>query len=276
MAYSCMPDGGRDTSHTSEEMVQRVDSVLDEFDTLAYSDTLVLVDDVIPLAADESFSDFFFNFMTDDEYQSERILFPISYYESDSVMRVAKDDWVFDPIFSANESYTVLFDKAEDMELERDTSITSVQVDWIYLDSVSFKRYYFEKKAERWMLEAINKGKLKTKESQEDFYTFFNQFAVDSVFQRERLNNPLLFVTTDPEDDFNILETILEDGQWFAFRPPMMQHRLTNIRYGQKESMNSNAKIVEFKGVGNGLSNVLYFRRIGGKWTLTKFEDLSD
>ena len=57
---------------------------------------------------------------------------------------------------------------------------------------------------------------------------------------------------------------------------PMLKERLTNVHYGQKEMPDTNQKIIEFKGFGNGFSNTLYFEYHGGKWILMKFEDLSD
>ena len=165
----------------------------------------------------------------------------------------------------------------EEMEMEKDTSLHSVQVEWIYLKEKRVKRYYFERKKDVWFLEAINWEKLAHGEgSEEDFLTFYEHFASDSIFQRERLHHPLLFVTADPEDEFQILETTLDIGQWFAFRPPMMKEKLTNVRYGQTETLTSDTKVVEFKGFGNGFSNVMYFERRHGIWKLMKFEDLSD
>lgn len=111
----------------------------------------------------------------------------------------------------------------------------SVQVDWIYLKDRRVKRYYFERVSDCWYLEAINKEKLASaSEGREDFFDFYNRFANDSVFQRERLHDPLGFVTVDPEDEFQILETTLDEGQWFSFRPPLLKERLTNVHYGQR------------------------------------------
>jgi len=53
----------------------------------------------------------------------------------------------------------------------------------------------------------------------ENFIEFFHKFATDSIFQRSRTREPLTFVTTDPDDDFSILETTMEVNQWFAFAP---------------------------------------------------------
>ena len=264
MVVSCVGQHKRSESLSDEQGVELVqtDSVSASDEEL--SDTLIVVDEVVPTTADASFIDFLYYFTSDEEFQHSRIQFP-------------SDEWVFDPMFDSDQLYTVIFDKEEDLELENGSSTTSVQIDWIYLSDYHIRRYYFELKDDRWYLEAVNKEKMtRTKHGGENFYDFYHRFASDSIFQSERLSEPLLFSTVDPEDEFSVLETTLERGQWFAFRPPMPTEKLTNIRYGQKETEESNTKIVEFKGLGNGLSNTLYFRRIHGKWKLYKFEDLGD
>lgn len=163
------------------------------------------------------------------------------------------------------------------MEMEKDTSMHSVQVDWIFLTEKKIKRYYFERKKDSWFLEAINVEKMAEEhDGKEDFYIFYERFSRDSLFQQERLHEPLYFVTADPEDEFQILETTLEPGQWFAFRPPMIKGKMTNVHYGQPENIHSDYKVVEFKGFGNGFSNTLYFERRENIWQLIRFEDLSD
>ena len=104
---------------------------------------------------------------------------------------------------------------------------------------------------------------------------FFSHFAADSLFQSRRVQEPLAFVTSDPDDDFSILETSLDLNQWFAFKPALPTDRLSNINYGQRNDDNSPTKILALKGIGNGFSNILYFRRKAGEWQLYKFEDTS-
>lgn len=240
-------------------------------------DTLIVVEDFIPAAADATFLDFLYNFASDEDFQLSRIIFPLSFYNDTTVERLTEEGWHFDPLFSNDNVYTVIFDKEEDLELEKGESFISVQLDWIYLKDRHIKRYYFELKDDLWYLEAVNKENISRLDNgAEDFYDFYMNFATDSVFQSERLSNPLLFSTVDPEDEFSVLETTLEVGQWFAFRPPMPSVRMSNIRYGQSETLESNTKVVEIKGFGNGFNNTLYFRRISGKWKLVKFEDLGD
>lgn len=267
--------GGKKKSDPFAALTEQIDSIKVHPDSI--QDSTTVVEEQIPASADESFADFFYNFASDAKFQRTRVLFPFSLYKGKQVTRIQKENWKFDPMFSREPAYTVLFDKEEDMEIEKDTSMHSVQVDWIYLTDRRIKRYYFQRKKNSWFLEAINVEKLPSEEDgKEDFYTFYERFSRDSVFQQERLHDPLKFVTADPEDEFQILETTLEQGQWFAFRPPMMKGRMTNVHYGQPENVHSDYKVVEFKGFGNGFSNTLYFERYGGVWKLMRFEDLSD
>ena len=61
-----------------------------------------------------------------------------------------------------------------------DTTLTSVQVEWIFLKTRMMKRYYFEKKRGMWMLEAINLREMEKGEN-EDFVEFYTRFVTDSV-----------------------------------------------------------------------------------------------
>lgn len=227
-----------------------------------------------PTQADESFDDFIYNFASDNALQRRRIKFPLPYYKEERKLNIEEKDWKHDSLFTNDRIYTLLFDKEKDMDLVGDTSLTSVQVEWIYVKTQMLKRYYFERIKGAWILEAINYRPLQ-KDGNEDFMEFFARFATDSLFQSSRIAHPLIFVTSDPDDDFSILETSLDLNQWFAFKPELPTVRLSNIRYGQRIDANSSTKILALKGVGNGFSNILYFRRRAGEWKLYKFEDTS-
>ena len=136
------------------------------------------------------------------------------------------------------------------------------------------KKYYFERRKGMWKLEAINLRHIEEKEN-EDFVSFYARFATDSVYQSRHLSDPLQFITIDPDDEFSILETTLDVNQWYAFRPVLPVDKLSNINYGQQNEDNSNTKILKVNGIGNGYSNIFYFRRRGGEWELYKYEDTS-
>lgn len=227
-----------------------------------------------PTQADESFDDFIYNFASDNALQRRRIKFPLPYYKEERKLNIEEKHWKHDSLFTNDRIYTILFDKEKDMDLVGDTSLTSVQVEWIYVKTQMLKHYYFERIKGAWILEAINYRPLQ-KDGNEDFMEFFARFATDSLFQSSRIAHPLIFVTSDPDDDFSILETSLDLNQWFAFKPELPTVRLSNIRYGQRIDANSSTKILALKGVGNGFSNILYFRRRAGEWKLYKFEDTS-
>lgn len=226
----------------------------------------------IPTEADESFNDFIYTFASDDKFQHQRVVFPLPYYNGAVASKIEERYWKHDVLFTKQSYYTLLFDKEKDMDIVGDTGLNSVQVEWIYMKTRMVKKYYFQRMKGCWMLEAINLRPI-AESDDERFVEFFLRFASDSVFQCERIRQPLAFVTNDPDDDFSILETTLELNQWFAFKPALPTDRLSNINYGQSNNDHSQTKILALKGVGNGFSNLLYFQRKSGKWELYKFED---
>ena len=244
---------------------------------LAMLDTLPMVDqpeeEPMPERADELFDDFIFNYATNERLQLRRTEFPLPFYNDSIPLHIAKDDWQHDYLFSQENVYTLLFDREEDMDMVGDTSLTSVKVEWIFLEEKKVKRYYFEKKDGAWMLEAINLRRMEHEARADNFVDFYARFAADSLFQLEHICDPLPFITIDPDDEFSILETTIDAAQWQAFAPPLPDDKLSNIDYGQRNEDLSLTKIVKLNGIGSGVSNVCYFRRRGGRWELYKYED---
>lgn len=227
-----------------------------------------------PVGADELFDDFVFNYATDSLFQRQRTIFPLPYYNVDTPLKIEKKYWKHDPLFAGQAFYTLLFDNENDMDLVGDTTLSSVQTEWIFLKTRMVKRYYFERVKGMWMLEAINLRKMEEdKEEDPSFVSFYARFAVDSLYQREHISRPLQFVTIDPDDEFSILETTLEVDQWYVFRPALPADRLSNINYGQKNEDSSSTKILKVNGLSNGYSNIFYFRKRKGEWELYKYED---
>ena len=269
---SCV--GGKKNADTQEDALP-VDTMAFMADTLELEE--VEEEPIVPASADESFADFLYNFALDERLQLRRILFPLPYYTDSRKDSILKEDWKHDPLFSQQEFYTMLYDHLDDAELEKDTASTSVRIEWIDLKGRKLKRYYFERLYGWWKLEAIDDATMPKEENgQEDFYEFYERFANDSLFQAERVVDPLPFVAPDPDDDFNILETTIQKEQWFAFQPKLPGEFLTNINYGQRLDGNSRTRVIELRGFGNGFSNTLYFRCRNGEWKLTRFEDLSN
>ena len=271
--FSCT--GGQRQGNVQDVPMEVVDSVGIDADTLLVEN--VPEEPLIPVSADESFADFLYNFALDEKLQLRRILFPLPYYMDNKKDTILKEDWKHDALFSKQEFYTMLYDDLNDAEMEKDTLSTSVRIEWIDLKAHKMKRYYFERLYGWWKLEAIDDATIpKEDATQEDFFEFYDRFANDSVFQAERVADPLPFVAPDPDDDFQILETTIEREQWFAFQPQLPREHLTNVNYGQRLDRQSRTRIIELRGFGNGFCNTLYFRCQNGKWRLTRFEDLSN
>jgi hypothetical protein len=229
-----------------------------------------------PIKADETFDDFIFSFASDIKLQQKRIHFPLTFINGKSVSKIEQEFWKKDNLFTKQSFYTMIFDKESDMDLMTTTHLKSAKFEWFYMTTNKIKAYNFKRESNgAWMLNSISINSINSNQN-ENFLEFFHKFASDSIFQRSRIHEPLTFVTTDPDDDFSILETTMEINQWFAFSPDLPTVRLSNINYGQSNSDESNTKIVAMKGLGNGFSNTLYFKRQGNQWEFYKFEDLSN
>ena len=181
------------------------------------------------------------------------------YYNVDTPQKIEERYWKHDSLFTGQSYYTLLFDNEEEMEMVGDTALSSVQVEWIYLKTRMVKKYYFERKKGKWMLEAVNLRRMEKGEN-ENFVEFYARFVTDSLYQSRHISNPIQYVTIDPDDEFSILETTLDINQWYAFRPSLPADRLSNINYGQKNDDLSNSKILKVNGIGNGYSNIFYWR----------------
>ena len=267
--------GGKKHADVQEVAMESIDSIEVVADTLDVEE--VEEEQEVSTYAERVFADFLYNFATSEKFQLRRIVFPLPYYMDNKKDSIEKAEWVHDPLFSQHEFYTMLYDELSDAELEKDTATTSVRIEWIDLKAKKMKRYYFERLYGWWKLEAIDDAMMTKEEGgQEDFYEFYERFANDSLFQAERVADPLPFVVPDPDDEFQILETTIQKAQWFTFQPNLPTGHLTNINYGQRLDRNSQTRVIEMRGFGNGFSNTLYFRCRNGKWKLTRFEDLGN
>lgn len=261
------------TGKKEQPVVQDTTVVKDSIE----SDTLDMgeAEEVLPERADELFDDFIFNFSKDCRVQLCRMVSPLPYVKDGKKTFIKKKDWEYDPLFFDREFYAVIYDDERDMQLEKDTSLQKVRLEYLYLDRGVVKRYNFRRYKGLWILFDILEEPFREGVDCSDFLTFYEQFATDSVYQREHIHEPLKFVTIDPDDDFNVIETTIEVDQWFAFRPKLPQHTLTNVNYGQRYQ-NEKQKLLSLRGNGNGFNNTLTFEKQDEIWKLTCFEDTGD
>lgn len=225
-------------------------------------------EDVVPVAADELFDDFVFNFVANRKLQMERIEFPLPVISDEKEEHIQRGKWKMERFFVEQDYYTLIFDNPQQMELLNDTALTTAIVEKIYLDDRQVKQYVFNRKRGRWMLAEIRHQSL-PRNPNAQFLTFYERFVNDSVFQRESLNSQIKFVGPDPEDDFGVMEGVITPDFWGAFRPDLPKGMLYNIVYGIQNPA-AVEKIFVIRGIANGFELELTFRLHHGRWKLIK------
>jgi hypothetical protein len=181
------------------------------------------------------------------------------------------DDFLY-KLFADESYYTLLFDDEAQLELEGDTTFTTLQVEWIDLNTRTVKAHTYTCTDGQWNQTATTTHQAADR-GDDDFIAFYARFVADSLYRRDHISEPLEFITIDPDDEFNILETTLNIDGWYAFNPTLPEGKLTNINYGQQNSAASPTKILKVNGIGNGFSNIFYFRKQDAIWQLYKYED---
>ena len=245
-----------------------VDSVI--ADTQAVDSTEKLIEETpMPKAADELFDDFVFNFAANRKLQMKRVHFPLPVYHNDKLVKtIEKRAWKMEHFFMHQDYYTLIFDNQKQMNLVKDTAINHVVIEKVFYAKKTVQQFLFNRINGEWMMTSINYKPMYTNMNA-SFLKFYGKFATDSAFQAEHLHNPVKFVGPDPDDDFSTMSGDIEPETWPAFAPQLPHGMIYNIIYGQKYA-ESNQKIFVIRGIANGMETILTFKRVHGKWMLTK------
>lgn len=245
-----------------------VDSVI--ADTQAVDSTEKLIEETpMPKAADELFDDFVFNFAANRKLQMKRVHFPLPVYHNDKLVKtIEKRAWKMEHFFMHQDYYTLILDNQKQMNLVKDTAIDHVVIEKVFYAKKTVQQFLFNRINGEWMMTSINYKPMYTNMNA-SFLKFYGKFATDSAFQAEHLHNPVKFVGPDPDDDFSTMSGDFEPETWPAFAPQLPHGMIYNIIYGQKYA-ESNQKIFVIRGIANGMETILTFKRVHGKWMLTK------
>ena len=259
--FSCK--GNKATYGDEEAPADSIDSL-----GIAVADSVEVLpaETMVPRAADELFDDFFFNFIVNKKMQKSRIKFPLPVVDGDKKEMIAKEEWKMDHFFMNQGYYTLIFDNHKQLNLLKDTSVSHVTVEKIYLDKKRVKQYVFGRENGLWQLNSIKLTDTYNVKNA-SFIDFYQKFANDTAFQIQHLCNPVAFTGPDPDDDFQQMEGVITPDTWLAFSPEIPVKMIYNIVYGQNYT-ESNRKIFLIRGIANGLEIEMVFKRIGGKWML--------
>ncbi len=259
---SCFGNKTKDTASVATDSLMAQDSL--PTDTLEE----IIAETPMPVAADELFDDFIFNFAANKKLQMERIRFPLDVQTGDRHEKLDRSAWSMENFFMKQGFYTLLFNNEKQKELGQDTSVSRGIIEKIYFADKRVKQYYFARQRGTWMLQRIvNKTIDETPDA--SFLAFYHQFATDTAFQVKSLNTTVQFVGPDPDDDFSEMEGVITPDTWPAFAPDLPKDMIYNIVYGD-EQKGGNTKIFVFRGIANGFEQELTFKVVGGKWKLVK------
>ncbi|MBO5061097.1 MAG: DUF4348 domain-containing protein [Prevotella sp.] len=247
-----------------------VDSVID---TTLNVDTMeqLIEEQPMPVAADELFDDFIFNFAANHKLQMKRIKFPLQVDDFGEKTSIAKSGWKMEHFFMEQGFYTLIFDSEKQMNVVKDTTINNVVVEKINLVSEKVKDYVFKRINGTWMLVAIRKCEM-SQHPCSSFLSFYQKFATDASFQERSLNNPVTFTGQDPDDDFSTMTGEIAPETWPAFAPELPSGSIYNIIYGHGRA-SGNQKIFLMRGISNGMEMQLTFKRVGGDWKLMQLSE---
>ena len=240
-------------------------------DTIPDSDRDSLISATpMPKAADELFDDFLFNFTANKKLQYERVKFPLPVKDGDSEDSIVMKDWKIEKFFMEQEFYTLIFDSEKQMELLKDTTVGHVVIERIDLKNKRVEQHIFDRENGLWMLTEICRNST-YQNPNKSFLDFYTQFAADSLYQIESMNDEVNAILPDPDDEYNgMIEGVFTPDQWHDFKPvDLPKDYLYNIIYGQKYT-HSNEKLLLLRGIANGLESEMTFKIIDGKWKLIK------
>ena len=269
LAISCKNTPPKSDDIDEEPDIEEMDDsqVTEELNEEEQIDKLI-AEEPMPLAVDELFDDFIFNFASNKRLQMERIRFPLLVNSGTKTDTIGRDDWQMEHFFMHQGEYTLMFDSEEQMEMVKDTSLNEAIVEKIFLDDEFIRQYIFNRQNGAWMLGEIRNQTL-PRNPNASFIDFYHRFVTDSLFQRESLSREIDFEGPDPDDDFAQVEGFITPEYWNDFAPELPKRMLYNVVYGQQDSA-ANEKIFVLRGIANGLEVELTFRRDHDRWRLTK------
>jgi len=119
------------------------------------------------------------------------------------------------------------------------------------------------------------------KNIESEFYSFFDKFKSDSVFQVNRINFPLeveIYQKTNENGEDLFSKTYIKKEQWryepFNWDSTYIVRRLD--KYTQRFEVRNDTTTIHYEGIDNGINYMLIFIKRNGEWYFYKHFDLSD
>ncbi|MCM1079762.1 MAG: DUF4348 domain-containing protein [Bacteroidales bacterium] len=247
-------DGIVDTSYVDTSSVDTLESLIEET--------------IMPKAADELFDDFIFNFAANKKLQQERIVFPLHHEVYGTMSSVDRRHWHMDHFFMRQGFYTMVVGNMKDLRSSKDTEVSHVVLEKIYLTERYVKQYVFDRIDGLWRLQMLRTEDM-AKNKNGDFYMFYDKFVNDSTFRHNALAESVEFSGPDPDDDFSRMEGSIMPEQWSMFAPELPREMIYNIIYGNLPKR-GDQRILVVRGISNGFETELTFKKTKDGFMLVK------
>ena len=263
------------TGCKNEKPAVNADSVVldTEVTDTSDSDTMaeIIAETPMPKAADQLFDDFFFNFIASPKVQKARIKWPlpiVTYTDKqEHTVLMKKNQWKMDKFFRKQGYYTLIFDNEKQMSAAKSTKLDTVVVEKIKLREGSVTQYWFDHQNGKWEMNQIRNISFQDSKNA-SFLTFLQKFF--TADGRGMIKDPLPYHGADPNgEETNIITTTIPASDWSTYLPTVPGDVIYNILYGQKYG-EGKTKILDFKGLANGLETQLIFKKQKGDWRLVK------
>lgn len=225
----------------------------------------------LPENADMLFDDFVFVFVQSRKVQLDRVRFPFPVINGNDTTWLRRENWHHETLYLNSDEYTVFFNNESQMDLEKGTELTHVDVEHLLLKEKCLDTYYFKRIKGKWWMVAKTRQPLSASPLA-GFLDFYYSFATDSVYRYDHIADPLEYVAPDPEDEFEMIKGTIDKEQWQAFGPVLPYRHLTNIRYGQTYN-DPNRMVMVMRGIANGMMDILTFHKQNGEWKLVSYEN---
>jgi hypothetical protein len=219
--------------------------------------------------SDIVFDNFIAEFGVNSDLQKSRISFPLEYDSLGIETSIEKDNWKNDRLFVALESITYITN-----EFESDERSMERVFSWINTQTQTSKNYYFKKNNSKWYLVQIRIIRETTDINNENFYSFLSRFCQDSTFQKQRVLFPIKI--TSVNDDFEPVNITRTENNWRFTGFYFKSDGLAVIYYDFLRTFkDTDFRVLNTRGNGNGISATIKFQRINNKWFMTRLNDQS-
>ncbi|MBR1378115.1 MAG: DUF4348 domain-containing protein [Bacteroidaceae bacterium] len=239
-------------SADADDSDEAVDSIPD--DSLGLEPLDLFEEEVIPKSVDELFDDFLYSYITNQDFMHQRTMRGIH------------------PLMLGDDQpLMVIYEREEDLELQKDTAVTEVVVEQIDWSNDAILMYKFGKNSGRWMLNQVTDNEISNTPNA-SFLVFLRDFLADSLYRSESIQLPLIMRYYSDEDETEV-ESEMTADDWnalFADLPDMSQ-QIVNVDYGQS-LFSKNRKSIQLQELSNGLFMKFHFDFTDGRWRLIEIE----